>query len=142
MLPGSIGALRNEADPLDLPLHSPALCVMCALDCGLRNLSTIPRQMKNLKQHPLKNIVERLSSDEIESLLFCEGLVDLTNPEIKSVCESDWFKSLPSFQRALFVCAAVDWYAPGTNQYKSKISEKSSKARGRQVRQLIAGLAA
>lgn len=63
--------------------------------------------MKNLKQHPLKNIVERLSSDEIESLLFCEGLVDLTNPEIKSVCESDWFKSLPSFQRALFVCAAV-----------------------------------
>ena len=98
--------------------------------------------MKNLKQHPLKNIVERLSSDEIESLLFCEGLVDLTNPEIKSVCESDWFKSLPSFQRALFVCAAVDWYAPGTNQYKSKISEKSPKARGRQVRQLIAGLAA
>lgn len=135
------GVFRNEVNPPDLPMHSPALFIPRSLGVGLRKLSTIPRQM-NYTQHPLKNIVERLSSDEIESLLFCEGLVDLTNPEIKSVCESDWFKSLPSFQRALFVCAAVDWYAPGTNQYKSKISEKSSKARGRQVRQLIAGLAA
>ena len=91
----------------------------------------------HLTQHPLSAAFPRLSSEEVDSLLACEGLVSLTEDEAKKVTALEWFKALSVSQRAFFLVVLFDWQAQGSNQHVRKIHTKSPRHLARVARQII-----
>lgn len=96
----------------------------------------------NYTQHPLKLAIPRLSNEEINSLIFCEDVVLLTDIEAMTAISLEWFKGLPAYQRALFTCTVYGWLAKGSNQHKKKVSTRSPRYAAEVAQQVIERAAA
>ena len=78
----------------------------------------------NYTQHPLKLAIPRLSSEEINSLIFCEGVVLLTDIEAMTAISLEWLRDFPRInERYLPALSMAGWHKEAINTRKNSAHE-------------------